>query len=52
MNYHDPYSLAVFGFIDITDITFVHVENDEYGEQKLAESIAHARIKIAELTAV
>ncbi|GAA6615339.1 FMN-dependent NADH-azoreductase [Scytonema sp. NUACC26] len=51
MNYHDPYLVTVFGFMGITDITFVHVENDEYGGQKLAESIAKARTKIAELTA-
>jgi FMN-dependent NADH-azoreductase len=51
MNFHDPYLIAVFGFMGITDITFVHVENDEYGGQKLAESIANARIEIAELTA-
>lgn len=35
----------------ITDITFVHVENDEYGGQKLAESIANARVQISELVA-
>lgn len=50
MNHHDPYLTTVFGFMGITDITFVHVENDEYGGQKLAESIAKARTKIAELT--
>jgi len=32
-----------------TDITFIHVENDEYGGQKLADSIANARAKIIEL---
>jgi FMN-dependent NADH-azoreductase len=32
-------------------ITFVHVENDEYGGQKLAESIANAHAKIIELVA-
>jgi FMN-dependent NADH-azoreductase len=49
MNYHDPYLSAVFGLIGITDITFVHVENDEYGGSKLAESIANARSKISQL---
>ncbi|MBD2101680.1 FMN-dependent NADH-azoreductase [Leptolyngbya sp. FACHB-261] len=49
MNHHDPYLVTVFGFIGITDITFIHVENDEYGGQKLADSIANARIQIAEL---
>jgi FMN-dependent NADH-azoreductase len=51
MNHHDPYLLTVFGFMGITDITFIHVENDEYGGQKLAESIAKARSKIEELIA-
>lgn len=51
MNHHDPYLVTVFGFIGITDITFIHVENDEYGGQKLAESIANARAKITELVA-
>jgi len=51
MNHHDPYLVAVFGFLGITDITFIHVENDELGGQKLAESIANARHKITELLA-
>lgn len=51
MNYHDPYLITVFGFMGITDITFIHVEKEVYGEQKLAESIAAARTKIAKLTA-
>lgn len=49
MNHHDPYLVTVFGFIGITDITFVHVENDEYGGQKLADSIASARTQIVQL---
>ncbi|MGL5834356.1 MAG: FMN-dependent NADH-azoreductase [Waterburya sp.] len=51
MNYHDPYLVTIFGFMGITDITFIHVENDEYGGQKLADSIANARAKISELVA-
>ncbi|BAS59734.1 FMN-dependent NADH-azoreductase 2 [Leptolyngbya boryana NIES-2135] len=51
MNHHDPYLATVFEFMGITDITFVHVENDESGGQTLAESIANARHKIAELVA-
>jgi FMN-dependent NADH-azoreductase len=49
MNYHDPYLVTIFGFLGIVDITFVHVENDEYGGQKLAESLAAARSKMAQL---
>lgn len=51
MNFHDPYLITVFGFIGITDITFVDVENDEYGGQKLIDAIAQARFQIAKLTA-
>ena len=49
LNYQDPYLRTIFGFIGITDITFIEVENDEHGEQKLAESIASARTKIIKL---
>jgi FMN-dependent NADH-azoreductase len=49
MNHHDPYLVTVFGFMGITDITFIHVENDEYGGQKLADSIAADRTQIAQL---
>jgi FMN-dependent NADH-azoreductase len=51
MNHHDPYLTTVFGFMGITDITFIHIEKEVYGEQKLAESIANARAKIRELVA-
>ncbi len=51
MNHHDPYLVTVFGFMGITDITFIYVEKDEYGGTKLAESIANARAKIGELVA-
>jgi len=49
LNYQTPYLAAVFGFIGITDIDFVEVENDEFGGQKLAEAIAQARTQIAQL---
>ncbi|GAB4368050.1 MAG: FMN-dependent NADH-azoreductase AzoR1 [Elainellaceae cyanobacterium] len=51
LNYQDPYLRTVFGFIGITDITFVHVENDELGGAGLAESIANARTQITQLVA-
>ena len=37
--------------LGVTDITFVNVENDEYGGQKLADSIASATNQITELIA-
>lgn len=49
MNHQDPHLRTVFEFIGITDITFIHVEKEEQGEQKLAESIAFARSQIAQL---
>ncbi|AFY77190.1 acyl carrier protein phosphodiesterase [Pleurocapsa sp. PCC 7327] len=49
MNYQTPYLATIFGFIGITDITLIEVENDEYGGQKLADAIASARAKIAQL---
>ncbi|UFP96477.1 FMN-dependent NADH-azoreductase [Gloeobacter morelensis] len=49
MNHQDPYLRVVFGFIGITDITFVHVEKDEFGGSSLAQSIATARTQIAQL---
>ncbi|MFN6497277.1 MAG: FMN-dependent NADH-azoreductase [Nostoc sp. DedQUE01] len=51
MNHQDPYLRTVFGFIGITDISFIHIENDELGGISLAESIAKARAKITELVA-
>ncbi|NJK46957.1 FMN-dependent NADH-azoreductase [Candidatus Gracilibacteria bacterium] len=52
LNFQTPYLETIFGFIGIADITFIHVENDEYGGQKLADAIASARTKILELVAV
>lgn len=49
MNHQDPYLRTIFGFIGITDISFVAVENDEFGGQTLAESIANARLQVAQL---
>ncbi len=49
-NFQNPYLATVFGFIGITDITFIDVEYDEHGGQKLADEIALARTQIAQLT--
>ncbi|MDZ4872472.1 MAG: FMN-dependent NADH-azoreductase 1 [Chroococcidiopsis cubana SAG 39.79] len=51
LNHQDPYLRTIFGFIGITDISFVSVENDEFGGTSLAKSIANAQAKIAELVA-
>ena len=49
LNYQTPYLATVFGFMGITDLTFIDVENDESGGQKLADAIAVARIQVAQL---
>lgn len=49
MNHQDPYLRTIFRFMGITDITFVHVENDEFGGTSLAQSIANARTQVAQL---
>jgi FMN-dependent NADH-azoreductase len=51
LNHLDPYLRTVFGFIGVNDITFVYVGNDEFGGQRLAQSVARARERIAELIA-
>jgi FMN-dependent NADH-azoreductase len=49
LNYQDPYLRTIFGFIGITNITFIPVENDELGGTSLAQSIAAARTQVAQL---
>ncbi|MEX0271335.1 FMN-dependent NADH-azoreductase [Leptolyngbyaceae cyanobacterium UHCC 1019] len=49
LNYQTPYLATIFGFIDIIDITFIDVENDESDGQKLLDAIATARNQIAQL---
>ena len=47
----NPYLREIFVMLGIIDITFVNVENDEYGGQKLKDSIAAAYAQINELVA-
>lgn len=49
MNFQTTYLAAIFGFLGITDITFVEMENDELGGQKLTEALKNARTQIAQL---
>lgn len=46
-----PYVKEAFAMLGVTDITFVNLENDEYGGQKLADSIAAARAQVTQLIA-
>ena len=47
----NPYLKEIFSMLGVTDITFVNIENDEYGGQKLADSITIARTQLTELVA-
>ena len=49
LNYQTPYLSAIFGFIGVTDISLIEVEHDESGGQPLADSMAAARMQMAQL---
>jgi FMN-dependent NADH-azoreductase len=49
MNYQTPYLATIFGFIGVTDLTFIDLENGESDAPQFADSIAAARAQIAEL---
>lgn len=49
MNYQTPYLATIFGFMGITDVAFIDVENEELGGCKFEEEIAAARTQIAQL---
>lgn len=51
LNHQDPHLRTVFGYIGVTDITFITVENDEFGGKDLAQSIAEARARFDGLIA-
>lgn len=51
LNHLAPYLRTVFGFIGITQLTFVHVGNDEFGGERLASALRRARTEILELAA-
>lgn len=44
-----PLIREAFGMLGVLDITFINIENDEYGGQKLADSIQKAQARIAQL---
>lgn len=51
-DFQKPLIEEIFSMLGVTDITFITVENDEYGGQKLADSMASARAQIAELISI
>lgn len=50
-NMQDPYLKLVFGFIGITDLNFIHINNTAKGEEAVKQSIANARATIKQLLA-
>jgi FMN-dependent NADH-azoreductase len=48
-DYEDPYLRAIFGFIGVTDITFVDVENTALGDEAARVSLTMARERLARL---
>ena len=49
MNYQTPYLATIFGFMGITDVAFIDVENEESGGREFEEAIATARTQIAQI---
>lgn len=50
-DYQEPYLKAIFGFIGITDITFINVEDLSAGEEAREQSFAKAHENIAQAVA-
>ncbi|MFZ6045550.1 FMN-dependent NADH-azoreductase [Pseudomonas sp. CR3202] len=49
MNHADAYLRAVLGYIGITEVTVVAVENDEFGGEAFAQSYQRAERSLADL---
>ncbi len=52
MNHPEPHIRTAFGFIGITDIHFIYCGNDEYGGEKLDQSVRQALEEIEEIVDV
>ncbi|ARV58912.1 FMN-dependent NADH-azoreductase [Nostocales cyanobacterium HT-58-2] len=50
-DYQEPYLRAIFGFLGITDITFIHVENLGAGDEAREQSFAKAHQAVAQAVA-
>ncbi|MGG6269412.1 FMN-dependent NADH-azoreductase [Leptolyngbya sp. AN03gr2] len=48
-DFQEPYLRAIFGFIGITDITFIHAENLTEGEEARQQSLTEARYVMQQL---
>lgn len=47
LNFQDPYLKTAFGFIGVTDVEFIHINNTSKGEEAVGESIGNARTAIS-----
>lgn len=47
-DFHEPYLRTIFGFIGITDITFIYAEGLAFGEEARRQSLAAARAALQE----
>ncbi len=50
LNFEDPYVQTVLGFVGVTDVTFIHINNTTSGEEA-AKSLTAAREQIKALAA-
>ncbi|MFV3129345.1 FMN-dependent NADH-azoreductase [Niveispirillum sp. KHB5.9] len=52
IDFQEPYLRQLFGFIGVTDVTFVHAEKIGYGPDARAAAIDGAKATLAAITAV
>jgi FMN-dependent NADH-azoreductase len=52
MDFQEPYLRAVFGFLGLTDVSFVHVESQNVSPDAAKQGVAAARRKLNALAAV
>lgn len=43
LNFQDPYLKTAFGFIGITEVEFIHINNTARGDEAVRESVGNAR---------
>lgn len=48
-DFQEPYLRTIFGYIGITDITFVHAENLSMGDEVRSQSLAQAKATLEKL---
>ena len=51
-DFQEPYLRAVFGFLGLTDVSFIHVESQNIGPDAAKEGMAEARRKLNALAVV